>query len=354
MQKLPILTAVVTSLLIVPCVSNGSIKGQRSRSAQRLKSSSAPVLIAQNDKKRSSELKSKESRKGTVPRTETVTATLKEARDRLIRYKSVKAQIVETVAIGRRKFQLVGSYLQGTNLRLRLEYKIKIGESEGSLLEVCDGQVLWTRTVVARRPSGTSKVDTAAAKFSEDVHITRRDVRKILEHAAAGNVSGNMLSAELGLGGVPSLLASLENTMNMDTKTIEYVDKKSFTVIQGTWNDHYKQRFIKGNPLKLPQLPDYVPDRVKVYFDSETLFPRRILYEKKVPNRKIYRPMVVLDFTKVDFNISVDDKEFEFIPPDGASTNDVTEQYLQQLRPAKTSQELQQTNEKELSETKSN
>ena len=354
MKKLPIFTAVVSVALIVVCVLHGPLKGQRSRfpalTRQKPRLAAAPLRLAQNKQKPKPESQDKKADQPTKDLKKSATQILKAARDRLIGYKSVRAQILETVAIGPRKFKVVGSYLQGTDLKLRLDFKVKIGESEGSLLEVCDGQVLWTRHSISRRPTKSSKAgdDTKAKKSKKavkvpaEVRITRRDVRKILDQAAASsNVSGNMLVAELGLGGLPALLASLERTMTFESRKEEQVDNKAFTVIRGTWNARYTKQFIEGNPFQQQGIPLYIPDRVRVYFDRETLFPRRVLYEKKDPNRNIYKPMVTLDFVKVEFDVSVNRKEFQFIPPDDVFANDVTNQYLQQLAPGKTSQQSQ-------------
>ena len=122
------------------------------------------------------------------------TELIEAARKRLVGYKSIKARLVEAVALGDRRFRASGSYLQGTNLKLRLEYQVTVGATEASLLEVCDGYVLWSRHTIAGRP-----------------RITRRDVRQILNAATATPKSMEaMLIAELGLGGLPALMASIQ------------------------------------------------------------------------------------------------------------------------------------------------
>ncbi len=276
--------------------------------------------------------------------------TLTLARNKLIG-KRIRAQILETVAIGPSKFKVTGSYLQGTDLKLRLDFKVQVGDSIGSLLEVCDGQVLWTRQSLsslsreaekAKQKKSSKKKTTKKAKKTDDVRITRRDVREILNAAASrGSVPKNMLVAELGLGGLPGLLASLERTMRFESLSKETVDKQQFTVIEGTWNKTYSDRWRDATKKDdSNRLPEYIPDRVRIYFDDQFLFPRRILYLKQHVTRDYFRPMVTLDFTKVEFDVAVNDEDFLFVPPDGVFPVDVTKQYTRQLTPARTSSPL--------------
>jgi hypothetical protein len=68
-----------------------------------------------------------------------------------------------------------------------------------------------------------------------------------------------------------------------------------------------------------------------LYFDRDTLFPRRILYLKRHPVRDFSRPMLTLDFVNVLLDAPVDELAFHFEPPEGIVPNDITELYLKQL-----------------------
>ena len=147
--------------------------------------------------------------------------TLRTAREKLTApgVRSIKSRIIERVAIGDRRFRLEGTYVQGTDLRLKLELKVLPESSEealeGSFSEVCDGTILWARH-----------------QIGSQVRVTRRDVRQILNASKSGG-DANLLAVELGLGGLPALLASLERAMNFDSLTQEEVNGKKFTVIGG-------------------------------------------------------------------------------------------------------------------------
>ncbi len=249
-------------------------------------------------------------------------ATLKTARGKLIDHKSVRAQIIETVMIGNRRFRATGKYLQGTDLRLRLEYQIQVGSTKGYLLQVCDGEILWTHQTVGKLAT-----------------VTRRNVREILNAAASsGDIPQNLLVAELGLGGLPALLASLERTMDFDTEKEETIDGNVFIVIEGTWKSKFSKHWADTNRQNPGIIPEYVPDRVRIFLDQKNLFPHRILYLKKPASKKVFRPMVALDFTKVVLNAATNPEEFSFASPKGVQEQDITQYYLQRLTAPKASE----------------
>jgi hypothetical protein len=270
---------------------------------------------------------------------------LRQARERLHAYHSVKARIIETVVIGDRKFQVTGTYLQGRNFKLKLALDVRLGEQgefQGSMLQVCDGQVLWTSHVFGK----SGRPEDSRRQPERSHRITRRDIRQIIGEAARHNeLPQNRLVAELGLGGISELLASLERTMVFGRVRQDRIDRKQFIVVQGRWNAEVLKNFLDSEELKkarsaagakqLPVLPEHVPDVVRIYFEQDNLFPRRILYLKRPLSHDSLRPMLSLNFVKVQLNAPVDDNEFNFVPPDKVFPQDVTNSYLQQIEPAK-------------------
>jgi hypothetical protein len=227
---------------------------------------------------------------------------------------SIRARIVERVSISGRKFRLEGSYLQGTDLRLRLELKVipetAEGRVEGALMEVCNGTILWTRYQVAHQ-----------------TRITRRDVSQIL-NASKTNGQINLSTVELGLGGLPALLASLDRWMKFDAVTQEQVNGKKFTVLTGAWKDTcLKDLLVK---MSKQHLPEHVPDSVRIYLEPELLFPRRIAFMKRHGAQN--EALVELDLLDIVINGPLDEHQFDYTPPDDARPVDVTTEYLKQLQ----------------------
>ena len=92
---------------------------------------------------------------------------LQRARYRIHGYRSVKANLIETVVIGDRKFRANGTYLQGRDLQLKMSLKLRLGkdgEFRASMLQVCDGQVLWTSHTSGREVDKPDTVDGSEKK----------------------------------------------------------------------------------------------------------------------------------------------------------------------------------------------
>ncbi|MEX1229326.1 MAG: hypothetical protein WEB58_03745 [Planctomycetaceae bacterium] len=264
----------------------------------------------------------KEPKKSTK-KSPSANALLKQSRKDMNSLTSIRAQLDETISFGPKRFKAAGVYIQGTELRLKLEYQLKLGASQGELLEVCDGQVLWTQQTI-----------------DNDVQVTRRDVRQILETAKNLPRSDTMmLHTELGLGGLPALLASLEETMVFKLGDRETIEKREFTLLEGRWNKEYRTIWSGGSDDPNAPLPPYVPDRVRIYMEHirhknrTVYFPTRVIYLKKTdPEKSIYRPIVTLEFTKIVLDGKVAEDEFVYTPREGVTPVDLTQEYLQQLK----------------------
>lgn len=273
--------------------------------------------VSQEPQQKASAAPADESEKNLKKNPAQANALLKRAREKLLTYTSIRAQITEKVEIGPKSFVISGSYLQGKDLKLRLEFQVqsqkKNDKPVGTLLEICDGQVLWTEHNI----KGTSRV-------------TRRDVQAILQQAELNPKSQpNMLVAGLGLGGLPGMLASIQKNMKLESVSERKVNGKTLTVLNGTWKDEFLAQWKGGDPTAPVQLPAYVPDGVRIYLDQQTLFPRRIVYLKK--NKETLESMVTLNFSKVTLNAPIKATEFAYEPPDGVFPVDITNQYLKQL-----------------------
>lgn len=242
--------------------------------------------------------------------------TLGSARDRLISYRSVQAEMVETVDLGLRRFRMKGSYLQGTDLKLRLEYDLLVGNTEAHLVEVCDGQILWTHQTIGA-----------------EERVTRRNVRQILTAASsAGKTPQNLLTAELGLGGLPGLLAGIQKSVQLEKQWDQDVNEQTFVVIEGGWKKSFRSKFLGPDHDPEQPLPAFVPDQVRIYFEQESLFPRRILYLKSSEDGT-RRPMVTLDFVDVRWDVELAEDAFNYTPPEKVARQDVTQAYINRFNP---------------------
>ena len=254
------------------------------------------------------------------------------ASDKLKSHASVRANMTEKVSMQTNSFTAKGSYLQGQNLQLRMEFTVELRAQKASLLEVCDGQVLWSRHDLGEK---------------DQTQITRRDVRQILKATEQAEQTlktadeksrlNASIVADLGIGGLPALLAAFAKDYDFTKATDGKIDDRDVVILEGTWNADYRAMWLgaKSKDKTPPALPIYIPDSVRLSLDKETEFPRRIEYLKQIPGQSVPFVMMSVDFTKVVFNGKVSKDDFVFIPPERPAPIDITQMYLQRLTPPK-------------------
>lgn len=323
MQKLSILSLAVTLMGIASFVYGGGGASQALRKAVAEHAAGTPlhrvVAFFQEEK---AEPEAEEPATPATPATtqpsEAAKQLLAAASERLAQHNAVRADLIERVSVGDHSFTAKGSYLQGRDLQMKLSFTLEYGGNQGSLLEVCDGQILWTRHDIGNQPQ-----------------ITRRDVRQILEAVRkAGNRPEHILIGDLGLGGVASLLAAFQTDLEFSDPQEDVIDGRPVYILQGRWSDAYLTRWGIDKNADREDLPPLLPEVAHVVLDKETLFPRRIEFLKRLPERKVRKPMLSLEFVNVVVNPPVSDEDFQFIPPDRPTPVDVTNLYLQQLVPS--------------------
>jgi len=267
-------------------------------------------------------------------------ALVRAARERLLKWQSIQANVVQTVDVGDRRFKASGRFMAGEFPRLRLEYELTVGNTIGKLLEVCDGQVLHVERRIEEVAPHQAKVERAdeetESRDSEKpvIEATRRDVQRILRATSdADGVAVPMHAADIGLGGLSALLASLERTMIFDSIREEEHDGQKFRVVQGVWKPTYLADLQTKLGGMAPQLAVFLPERVRIYFEAESLFPVRILYLKLASQeRRSYRAMLSLEFHDVEFDVMLPADAFTYRVPTGVQQKDDTDDFIQLLK----------------------
>lgn len=246
---------------------------------------------------------------------------LRAARLQLRNYRTLKAKVVELIEFGPRRFKAEGVYLQGRDNRLRLDLAVRLENTSGRLLQVSEGDILWTVYEIGSVP-----------------RVTRRDVKQILAAAEQLNAS-TLIAQDLGLGGLPALLGAVEQSMDFSPPTAATIEGRKFHVLQGEWKAAIRDQFqqqAQAQPVpsdKPRPLPEHVPDLVRIYLDAETSFPYRIRYLRRATSAGAEpRPVLTIDFQDIVVNAAIDPVEFRYSAPDGANVVDLTNVYLQQLR----------------------
>lgn len=244
---------------------------------------------------------------------ESAQETFRKSLATVVMRQSIQAKLQELVQIGEQPLRMTGLYQEhGGKTRLELQVRL-MGDAKGSLLEVSDGEILWSQT-----------------EFRDTKQVTLRNLKQIAAALAEQPDSRQPGGPpELGLGGLSGLMNSLDRTMQFDQLREETDGDVKLLVVQGKWKPDYVSR-LKKNPDD--ELPAYIPDMLRIYFDAETLFPRRFLYLKRLPEKTTYRPIVRLEFQDVQLDQPVDDAAFQYTPPEDLVPDDITKQYIDQLK----------------------
>lgn len=264
------------------------------------------------------------------------------AKQRLFSLTSVQADLREFVVLGDRRFEAIGRYVAGPFNplpQLRLEYQVRVGDTEGLLLEVCDGQILRSQRTIRRISKDEGESTTAPrgkeASQSSEVVVTRRDVRKILEAVQKhGPTPETILQAELGIGGLPALLTSLERAMVFDSVREEPLAGRRCYVLHGRWRPEFLAELQRQFALFRRDVDPHLPDSVRIHLDAEMLFPLRLTYwPAPASDVQELSPTLTLEFTNIRLNEPVPPELFEFVS-NGADESDVTNDFIEAIRAA--------------------
>ncbi len=259
-------------------------------------------------------------------------ALIQKARSALLNDRvSLQADLAQTIQLNEtRKLTSEGTYLAGKFPRLKLSYTIRVGQMQGFLEEVCDGQILHTQKRVAK---------VGAEKNTKDLdqEYTRRDVQRILgavENTA--NLSTQIQVAELGIGGLPAILASIDRSMIGQKVTQEEVNGQMCQVFHGRWDRELLEKYKRAVPQQGAQLEAFLPDRVRVSFAADTLVPVKIVYLVALRDEKGAfqgeRPVMTLEFKNIVLDKELPVDAFDYTLPAGAEERDMTQDYISMMK----------------------
>ncbi|QDT37016.1 hypothetical protein [Stratiformator vulcanicus] len=238
---------------------------------------------------------------------------LTQAREKIEGYRTLRARMIEQIEVEGEKVVAKGVYLQGANNRLRLELKVDTGLIDAKLLQVCDGDILWT-----------------TYEIGETKRILRRDVRNILRSAnARGPSLTTALVADLGLGGLPAMLASIQKYHQLGNVEEIKLKGRNFYRLTGRWKEALVEEWAANSGYR--RSFEHIPEIVEVFIERNELFPYRVRYWK-VDDAGERRPVITIDFRDVVVNSSIDPSEFAYVPADSSQVQDITGLYLQKLQ----------------------
>ena len=178
----------------------------------------------------------------------------------LERHPTILARLRHQAQLGEAELVGSGNYWQGrtsTGQRInRWEMRTQVAGKTSSLLQVFDGNYLWTDRLL---PSGRTlrRLDVAT------LHMRLRSARSARQETANNNL---LASAALGRGGLPELLADLLTRFTFDKPRPTQLNGLAVNALIGHWRKPELERlwpeagYVQdGEPLAWPdQLPHHV------------------------------------------------------------------------------------------------
>lgn len=252
----------------------------------------------------------------------------------LERRDSIYAVIRQEVNLFGRHLVGSGSYLEqreGGKHRMRLELTLQIGDRTSSLVQVCDGDYLWTHRQLLGKAE-LSRIDVSRAS-------------EALARAEKMPGKGGM-GILPGLGGLPKILRGLHASFDFTHAQQGRWGKRKRLVwrLRGQWKadrllkilPNQKEAIAAGKPPELSELPQHLPDHVILLLGQEDLFPYRLEYRRAAGKKDSWadapesRPLVTMQLYDVVLDGPVDRNRFIY-NPGKAEFSDHTDGFVQSL-----------------------
>lgn len=232
----------------------------------------------------------------------------------LERHPSIEARITQVVRLFDEQLVGSGSYLQGPpgTSQIWFELRLKVGTQEHNLLEVCDGEYLWT----LRQKDGDSS-------------LSRLNVQRVFQRQRELSADPQSFRPRLAMGGLRRLIDALATSLEFGS--LEQGVEKGVRVwkLRGSWTPAQLAQLLpeqqpaieRGEPADLSQLSEHVPDHVVISLGRDDAFPYRIEY------RRGETSLVTMTFSDVRFDRPLDPRRFRYQPAD-LKIVDITQTYL--------------------------
>lgn len=260
------------------------------------------------------------------------------------KFKTVSADVVQTVDMLDQKFRVNGRYLKAPDNQIRLELKVEgLPDAGGEFLQVCDGKTLWD-----------------VQQVLETKNYRRIEVGKVFEKIKTAELDDELreqVLTTLGLAGPEELLKGLRRSVRFNQpKTLETLRQfsgKQFWVLRGEWQSRVGLTGPNQAPISpTAPLPAYMPSLVVVHLGKDDLWPYQIRLVGRQPAmiydtrkigpdghpigaassiQKVKPTEIVLSYENVKLDTELSADEFVFSPPSNVRVVDQTQEVVGML-----------------------
>ena len=239
------------------------------------------------------------------------------------------ADILQILQTPGQSYRASGQYWQAPQDRSRMLIEMEVDQTHGRLLQVSNGQVIWT---VRDLTPSTSLNQQTEEDEPQRMRIDRVDTQRIAEEAAQllPPATADAPPVWEMHGGLPGLMLSLERHLDFQIIREVTIHGDLCFVLEGIWKTH------EANSSGWFELTDSFlkmrPDRIRLFIRQADLFPVRYLFLKQHPERAGFYAPLAMEVTNIQHQPELDPSLFLYRPPEDQVPNDVTHEYLARLQ----------------------
>lgn len=265
---------------------------------------------------------------------------------------SVSADLELAADMLNQKFRLKGQYLKAPGFKVYLLLTlVGLGDTSGTMLQVCDGTTLWdfSRVLESQQCS----------------RLTITPILKALDRPECDPKFREDILSGLGFAGPEALLTGLRKAFDFDQTAEGDYEGRPVWILRGKWKDNKTPVAPGGGPVSLgAPLPPYVPSLVTLTLGKDDGWPYQVLFEGRMPTqieqrKKVEEPQLdasgraidkkittpsgkpsklVLTYSNLKVGVTIPEETFAFAPPKGLTPKDDTDRMVAQLEQVITDQ----------------
>ncbi len=241
----------------------------------------------------------------------------------------ISAEVLQIIQTPTQSFRATGKYWQAPQSKSRLLVEMEIDKASGRILQVSNGQVIWSVREITSEADRTAKTDSD--KPPQRLQIERIDLQRLSDFTkvTGADETESRVAREMQ-SGLAGLLSSLEARMDFRAVKQVSINQQSCIVLEGEWKADISENESEYE-FAVKVFQQARPDLVRLFIRESDLFPMRYLCLKQHPDRSGYYAQLAMELTEITPLPNLDPSMFNYRPPDEQVPNDITHEYLSRL-----------------------